>query len=320
MPELGNLTQFVSEVEKTVDACAAKTEEISDLTNDLDKAEKDLEKAIGEIREDAEKFSTDFEADHGETLSGLDQFIALLEKLAGEGIGDFLKTFEDIDEKTEQTCEQQRSELQSTFNDLENDGFKELEKGVEDCEQIVSDQENETKQSFEQFEGHVEDQKGITSQFKDATVGIFGTVVENLTDTLTNEVSTGFDSFTSGLTGSLGDITQGISDVGGLLTEGFNLFNQGSDQLGTALTDAASQILTNTMSHMTDTLMNGLEQMFANLCEQVFQGLMSEFTEQLATMVIGQTITTATAQFAPVLIAAKIVLGIIEKLLSLLGM
>lgn len=320
MPELGNLTQFVSEVEKTVDACAAKTEEISDLTNDLDKCEKELEQAIGEIRDDAEKFTTDFEADHAETLSGLDQFIALLEKLAGEGIGDFLKTFEDIDEATERTCDQARSELDGSFRELENDGFKELEKGVDDCEQIVSDQENETKQSFEQYEGHVEDQKNITTTFKDATAAIFGTVGENLTDTLTSEVSSGFDAFTSGLTSSLGDITQGISDVGGLLTEGFNLFSKGSDDLGSHLTEAVGKILTDTMSHMTDNLMNQLEQMFVNLCEQVFQALLSEFAEQMIVMGIGQAVTTATAQFAPVIIAAKVVLGIIEKLLSLLGM
>ena len=343
MPELGNLTQFVSEVEQTITACASKTEEISDLTNDLDKAEKDLEKHIGEIHDDAQKFTTDFEGDHHDNMTGLDTFIALLEKLAGEGIGEFLKTFEDIDDTTDKAVEHHKTDLTGSFHELENDGFKELEKGVDDCEQTVSDQENETKQSFEQYESHCEEQKNITSHFKEATASIFGTVSSNLTDTLTHEVSTGFESFTSALnavaaagfdteaiehrslplpklTSNLGDIAQGIGDVGQLVTEGFNLFSKGSDDLGSHLTEMAGKILTDTMSHMTDNLMNQLEQMFVHLCEQVFQGLMTEFTEQLAKMLIGQAITTASAEFAPFIIAAKIVLGIIEKLLSLLGM
>jgi DNA anti-recombination protein RmuC len=320
MPELGNLTEFISEVEQLASTCQTKNEEISDLTSDLNKCEDDIEKAIVDIREDAQKFTTDFETEHAESLSGLDTFIALLEKLAGEGIGDFLKTFEDIDEATDKACEAGRNELDGSFKELENDGFKELEKGIDDCEQIVSDQENETKQSFEQYEAHTEEQKTITSAFKDATVGIFGTVVENLTDTLTSEVGSSFDSFTSGLTSNLGEIAQNISDVGGALTQGFDMFNKGADDLGNMLTTAVGEVFTNTMSHMTDSLMSHLEQIFANLCEQVFQGLMQEFVEQLVVMGIGQAVTTATAQFAPVIIAAKIVLGIIEKLLSLIGM
>jgi methyl-accepting chemotaxis protein len=320
MPELGNLTQFVSEVEQTVTACASKTEEISDLTNDLDKAEKDIEKHIGEIHDDAQKFTTDFEGDHHDTITGLDQFIALLEKLAGEGIGEFLKTFDDIDDTTEKAVEHHKSEMTSSFHELDNDGFKELEKGVHDCEQTVSEQEHETTQSFEQYQSHCEEQKNITSHFKEATASVFSTVSQNLTDTLTHEVSSGFESFTSGLTSNLGDIASGIADVGHLVTEGFHAFGKGSDDLGSHLTEMAGKIFTDSMSHMTDNLMHQLEQMFVHLCEQVFQGLMTEFTEQLAKMLIGQAITTASAEFAPFIIAAKIVLGIIEKLLSLLGM
>jgi len=293
---------------------------MSDLAHDIETTEGDLEKALEEIQEDAQKFATDFETDHHDTVTGLEQFIALLEKLATEGIGDFLKTFQDIDDTTDKAVESHKTELTSAFGELEKDGFEAHKHGVEECEHTVSEQETETKQSFEQYESHCEEQKSITTTFKEATAAIFGSASENLTDTLTSAVSSGFDSFTSGLTENLGDIAHGISDVGQLVTEGFNLFSKGSDDLGSHLTEMAGNILKDTMSHMTDTLMEQLEQMFVHLCEQVFQGLMTEFTEQLAKMLIGQAITTASAEFAPIIIAAKIVLGIIEKLLSLLGM
>jgi hypothetical protein len=307
MPELGNLTTFISEVEKTVEGCSAKTEEISDLTGDLDDQESELEKIIVEIRTDA-------------TVSGLEEFIALLEKLAGEGIGEFLKTFEDIDETTDKACQEHTSDLDSSFNDLENDGFKHLEQGIEDCENTVSEQERESKKSFDDYESHVEDQKSITDTFKEATATIFGSVSENLTDALTSEITSGFDNFTSGLTSNLGDIVKNVADVGGLLTEGFNLFDKGAADIGDLFMQSLGDIVTDTMSHMTDTLMQGLEDMFKNLCEQVFQALVSEFTEQMATMVIGQTITTACGPYSGVIVAANIVLSIIEKLLSLIGM
>jgi hypothetical protein len=320
MPEVGNIQKFVQEVVATTEGCDAKTEEISDLTNDLDEQEKELEKIISEIRTDASKFNTDFEADHSETVSGLQEFIALLEKLAGEGIGDFLKTFDDIDDATDKAADKHKSDLDSSFQDLENDGFKHLEEGIEHCEGTVSDQERESKQSFDDYESHVDEQKNITTTFKEATATIFGSVVENLTDSLTSEVSSGFDSFTSGLTSGLGDITKGISDVGGLLTEGFNLFDKGADDLGQHLMEMAGNVITDTMSHMSDTLMQGLEDMFKHLCEQVFQELVSEFVEQMAVMTIGQTITTACGPYSGVIVAANVVLSIIEKLLSLLGM
>jgi hypothetical protein len=320
MPELGNIDQFISEVEAISDGCQQQTEKVSDLTNDLDKCEKDLEKAIGEIREDATKFDGEFTTDHEESCTELEKFIALLEKLADEGIGEFLKTFTEIGNATERDCEQFESELDSEFNDLDNNGFKEVDQGIDDCEKLVTEQENETKQSFDQYESHCEEQESLTSQFAQATMGIFGSVSENMSDTLSEAVSSGMDFFTTGLTTGLSNMEKGLGETWSFLEEGFNLFNSGADTLGNSLADAGMQILGNAMSNITDRLMEEMSALFTRLCEEVFQALLGEFTEQLVTMGIGQAITTATAPYAPVIIAANLVLGIIEKLLSVFGM
>jgi hypothetical protein len=319
MPELGNLDSFISEVAATCDGLQQSSEKMSDLRADLDSLEDKIEEAIKEIKEDAKKFDTDLESDHEDYCNGVEEFTNLLEKLATQVMGDFIKTFEEVGDTTETAVDKHRASLQSGFDELENDGFKVAEQGVEDCEGITSSQDTDTQKCFDDFESHCEDQKDIATTFKDATVTIFTSVSENLTQNLTKSLTDGFDTFDTGLTTGLATIGKGLTEVSGLVTDGFNLFEKGADDLGETLIKETLEIFTNAGKNMTDILMERMTQMFTNLCEDVFQGLIQEFVTQGVTAAVGQAITTATAPWAPFIIAANVALGIIDKLLSLLS-
>jgi phage-related protein len=318
-PAIGNVTEFIEQAAATRDAFQKNNEKADDLQDDIDKLEDKIEEDLNKFSGDVKKFTEDFGNSHDETCNGLEELIKLLEELATTRLGDMMETFQDVGDDIEQDCSKHRQELEGEFKDLEDDGYGTCDEGVNDTEGLVSRLVSEAKQAFDDMESHVGSLENMTTQFKDASVGVFSMVDDTVSDTLTNAVQSGRDMFESGLNAGFDTMESGLTGVMGLVEGGFSAFEGGFGQLGDMLSQMGGKILGDCVDNIADNLMESMQEMFTNMLESVLEGLVQEFIEAAITMGVGSAITTAVSPYAPIIIAAYNVLKIINEILNMLG-
>ena len=318
-PAISNVQEFIEQAAATRDAFQKNNETADDLFTDIDKLEDQVEEDLDKFSADVKKFTEDFGSSHDETVNGLEELIKLLEELATQRLGDVMETFKDIGDDIDDDCEKHRKELDSEFDDLENEGYGTCEEGVNDTEGLVSRLVSEAKQAFDEMESHVGSLENMTTQLKDASTAVFSMVDDTVSDTLSNAVQSGRDMFENGLNSGFDAMESGLTGVMGLVEGGFSAFEGGFSQLGDHLMQMGGKILGDCVDNIADNLMEGMQEMFRNLLEDVLEGLVQEFIEAIITMGVGQAITTAVSPYAPIIIAAYNVLKIINEILNMLG-
>jgi hypothetical protein len=93
-----------------------------------------------------------------------------------------------------------------------------------------------------------------------------------------------------------------------------------ADDLGNNMQERISEIFGNVSEHLTDSLSEELDGIFKEAIENVVTALAEEIAESLTMMATGAGITSAISPLLPLIVAAKVTLGIIKTILNPFGL
>jgi gas vesicle protein len=315
---LDKLESFIAQVTETQATFAKNSAQIEKLENSLNKLEDEAETAYEAFSTATSNYNEKFTEAHQDVLSLCDDSIEAIGELINDKLGEAITLIQDIGDAVDTAVNSFMDQMQSTFEELANDGYQFAEQGVQDLEQLVDDCESAANSAFEALESTVNNLKDLANSAKDAAMDTFNDVADNVTDAITSATDDAFSTFTNGLNTGLSNITSGLGDIGGLLTDAFDLFNSSGDEIGQWLMGMAGQILSDALSNITDTLMSEFERAFQEMVQEFIKELMGFIAESIAMMIAGSTTTGILSPYVPMLAIAKRIVGTINELLDLL--
>jgi hypothetical protein len=295
-----------------------QSERIDRLGDQLNEKDEAAETQLSAFSKSVDDFTGGFAASHLATIGALDKMIEALGDLADDRLGDAIKTVDGIEDEVEKAVDVFSNALQAGFDDLSEEGYGAAGSTVDDLEELVGNLKDEAEEQFGNLETALEGFRRDAEAARNATVDVFADVADEVKDTLTSAVDTGFETFTGGLTAGAQLLEGGLGNLGDLFDAGFSGFQNAAEQIGEMVMDTGKTILTDAQQHVQDELLNTMNDAFSNMVEEVVAGLIQEIVESTVMMTAGSAITTAIGSFVPALVAAKAIVGTINDLLEIL--
>lgn len=176
-----------------------------------------------------------------------------------------------------------------------------------------------TGNTLQELSGVVADLQNSTQALQQTAEDSFESLGEQISEENRSQIEASFDELSHQVSElQMGEMVAHFDDLDLQILNVFETFSSTTDQMGDEMIDLGADLFQQVGDIVSDEIESGIQELIEDTIETTVNDLMEEVMENLVTMQLGVTVTTALAPYIPVIIAAKAVLGIIKKLISLM--